>query len=143
MLIMKETRDGRTTPELEAVAREEGIDVALLAERVANGHVAIMKNSNNSHRPVGVGKGLRTKVNANLGTSSDASDIEEELLKVDAASALRGTLRKFEERFAYIERHAAEQGRSLDDMTLREMDDLWEQAKHDAGCAGLVRDATR
>jgi len=54
-------------------------------------------------------------------------------LKVDAASALRGTLRKFAERFAYIERHAAEQGRSLDDMTLREMDDLWDQAKHDAG----------
>jgi len=85
MLVMKEARDGRTTPELEAVARDEGIDIALLAEQVASGRVAIMKSSRNSHRPVGVGEGLRTKVNANLGTSSDASDIEDELLKVDAA----------------------------------------------------------
>ena len=48
---------------------------------------------------------------------------------VDAESALRRTNRKFKERFGFIELHAREQGVSLSDMTLEQMDALWEQAK--------------
>jgi tetrapyrrole methylase family protein / MazG family protein len=49
--------------------------------------------------------------------------------KIDAESALRETNLKFKRRFAYVEQGAKKQGRSLSDMTLEEMDVLWEQAK--------------
>ena len=49
--------------------------------------------------------------------------------KVDAESALRGTNLKFKNRFAFVEKGAKEQGRSLSDMLLEEMDALWDEAK--------------
>jgi tetrapyrrole methylase family protein/MazG family protein len=49
--------------------------------------------------------------------------------KVDAESALRGTNVKFKRRFAYVEQGAKKQGRSLSDMSLEEMDALWNEAK--------------
>ncbi|MBI5353778.1 MAG: nucleoside triphosphate pyrophosphohydrolase [Chloroflexi bacterium] len=49
--------------------------------------------------------------------------------KVDAESALRGTNIKFKKRFAYVEQGAKKQGRNLSDMTLEEMDALWNEAK--------------
>ncbi len=49
--------------------------------------------------------------------------------KIDAESALRETNQKFKQRFAYVEQGAKMQGRSLSDMTLEEMDVLWEKAK--------------
>jgi tetrapyrrole methylase family protein/MazG family protein len=49
--------------------------------------------------------------------------------KVDAESALRGTNLKFKKRFGFVEQGAKGQGRSLSDMTLEEMDTLWEEAK--------------
>lgn len=49
--------------------------------------------------------------------------------KVDAESALRGTNLKFKKRFGYVEQGAKKQGRNLSDMTLEEMDSLWNDAK--------------
>lgn len=49
--------------------------------------------------------------------------------KIDAESALRETNLKFKRRFAYVERGAKQQGRSLSDLTLEEMDALWDEAK--------------
>lgn len=49
--------------------------------------------------------------------------------KVDAESALRGTNLKFKKRFGYVEAGAKSTGRSLSDMTLEEMDALWNEAK--------------
>lgn len=49
--------------------------------------------------------------------------------KVDAESALRGTNLKFKKRFGYVEQGAKKQGRNLSDMTLEEMDALWNEAK--------------
>jgi tetrapyrrole methylase family protein / MazG family protein len=49
--------------------------------------------------------------------------------KVDAESALRGTNLKFKKRFAFVEQGAKGQGRNLSDMTLKEMDALWDEAK--------------
>lgn len=49
---------------------------------------------------------------------------------VNPEDALRKTISKFISRFRYIEIKAAETGRSLSDMTLEEMDVLWEEAKH-------------
>ncbi|NLD72444.1 MAG: nucleoside triphosphate pyrophosphohydrolase [Chloroflexi bacterium] len=48
---------------------------------------------------------------------------------LDPESILRETVERFGRRFAVIERHAAESGHNLEDMTLDEMDLLWEQAK--------------
>jgi tetrapyrrole methylase family protein/MazG family protein len=48
---------------------------------------------------------------------------------VNPEDALRGTIRKFDQRFRHIEAAAARQGRKLSDMTLAEMDVFWEQAK--------------
>lgn len=49
---------------------------------------------------------------------------------VNPEDALRKTISKFISRFRYIEMKAAEAGRSLSDMTLQEMDNLWEEAKY-------------
>jgi uncharacterized protein YabN with tetrapyrrole methylase and pyrophosphatase domain len=48
---------------------------------------------------------------------------------VDAESALREANARFRERFAYIESAARAQGRSLDQLTLDEMEQLWQQGK--------------
>lgn len=50
-------------------------------------------------------------------------------LGVSSETALLGTIHKFRTRFAYIEQHAELQGKSIDDMSLEEMDQLWEAAK--------------
>lgn len=51
-------------------------------------------------------------------------------LDLNADDALARTNTKFKTRFEYIERKARESGRNLSDMTLREMDLFWEEAKH-------------
>ena len=50
-------------------------------------------------------------------------------LDIDPEEALNGTSSKFIDRFDYVERKAARSGRRLEDMSLAEMDELWEQAK--------------
>jgi ATP diphosphatase len=49
--------------------------------------------------------------------------------KVDPEMALRGTNAKFERRFGYIERALTAQGRSLQEASLDQMDELWNEAK--------------
>lgn len=54
------------------------------------------------------------------------------LYDLNPDTALERTNRKFRKRFEYLEQHTIKQGRSLKDMTLEEMDALWEAAKeHD------------
>ena len=68
---------------LTKVAAAEGIPVETLAGLVARGLVVIPFNPNHSPaRPAGIGKGLRTKVNVNLGTSRDFPLLADELRKV-------------------------------------------------------------
>ncbi len=49
--------------------------------------------------------------------------------KVDAESALRGTSKRFKKRFAYVEQGAKKQGRKLSEMSIDEMEALWQEAK--------------
>jgi len=49
--------------------------------------------------------------------------------KVDAESVLRGTNAKFKKRFAYVEQGAKGQGRNLSELSLEEMESLWQEAK--------------
>jgi len=66
---MQEARKGRITDEMKAVAENEGISVQQIIKGLANGRIVIPKNVNGRSRPMGVGKGLKTKINANLGSS--------------------------------------------------------------------------
>ncbi len=79
-------RQGKITEAMEIVAKQEKMDVNLIRERVAEGTITICANVNHTSLiPRGVGKGLSTKVNANIGTSSAYPDIEPELIKLQAA----------------------------------------------------------
>lgn len=69
---------------VDEVAARERIGAGLLAARVDEGSVVIL-GGNGRSRPVGIGEGLRTKVNANLGTSPDSPCLETELAKLEAA----------------------------------------------------------
>ncbi len=83
---IQEAKKGNITPEAESVAREEGLSAEEVAAGVAEGTIVILKNDRRASRKVfGVGKGLRTKNNANIGTSRDACDVEYELQKLDVA----------------------------------------------------------
>jgi phosphomethylpyrimidine synthase len=86
MTQLAKARAGITTPEMARVAEKEGVDARWLMERIAEGRVVIPANPNHKRLvPCGIGEGLLIKVNANIGTSSDRSDLDEELAKVDAA----------------------------------------------------------
>lgn len=64
------------------------MDINVLKERVANGTIAICANINHKNlHPYGVGEGLCTKVNANIGTSSAFPDPEPEIEKLNIAIA--------------------------------------------------------
>ena len=77
---------GEITPEMEKVARKEGLSPEKVREEVAAGRMVIPANP--SHRgmePIGIGMACRTKVNANIGNSSLCSGIEEEIAKMRRA----------------------------------------------------------
>ncbi len=83
---MEAARQGIITPEMETVAAKEKIDVNVLRERVAKGTVCIPANVNHkSLSAEGIGEGLCTKINVNLGVSGDAHDYTEEWKKVETA----------------------------------------------------------
>ncbi len=83
---MEAAKKGIITPEMEIVAKKEYMDVEVLREKVASGVVAIPCNVNHkSISPEGIGSGLRTKINVNLGISGDAKDYSVEMEKVDLA----------------------------------------------------------
>lgn len=87
---MDAARKGIVTKEMEMVAKEEYMDINILMERVANGSIAIPANKNHkSLSPKGVGQGLSTKINVNLGISKDCPDIEPELEKVKKAIEMK------------------------------------------------------
>lgn len=80
---LDQARRGLITREMEEVASSEHIDSRVIADGMAAGHIIIPRNKNHGAvAPLGIGKGLRTKINANIGTSKDQHDIEEELKKL-------------------------------------------------------------
>ncbi len=88
MSLVLDARAGRITPEMEKVAAEEKVDVELILAGLAEGTVVIPGNVNRKvPKPCGIGKGLRIKVNALIGTSSDRDDRQMELRKIAAAEA--------------------------------------------------------
>lgn len=76
-------RKGKISEEMKLCAEAEGVDAELIRQGVATGTVVIIRNSRHTNiKPLAVGRGLRTKVNANIGTSRDHADVASELEKV-------------------------------------------------------------
>ena len=88
MTQIEQARQGTVTPEMEAVARSEGLDPELVRDEVARGRMVIPANRVHLEmglRPIGIGIAARTKINANIGKSAISSDTECELEKLYAA----------------------------------------------------------
>ncbi|MCP3925361.1 MAG: phosphomethylpyrimidine synthase ThiC [Desulfobacterales bacterium] len=83
---MDAARKDIITKEMEIVALKEKMNVHQLKDLIAEGKVVIPANKNHKNLdPEGIGEGLRTKINVNLGISKDCHNIEKELEKVKAA----------------------------------------------------------
>ena len=78
---------GLTTPEMHTIAQAEALDVEIVRDRLAQGQIVVPHNRHRRANLVGIGRGLRTKVNASIGTSTDLVDIDEEIRKARVAEA--------------------------------------------------------
>lgn len=77
---------GKITEDLKIVAQKEHLSAAQICNDLAKGTLIIPKSSVKPHlSPMAIGKGTSTKININLGTSSDKAELEEELEKVRVA----------------------------------------------------------
>ncbi len=80
-------REGKISPQMTLVAEDEGVEAELIRRGVAEGTIVIPANIRHENLvPCGIGKGLKTKVNANIGTSSDFGDMDTELEKLKVAA---------------------------------------------------------
>ncbi len=80
--LIEQVRGGRVPEAVTLLATTEGIDEVLLCNRISGGSVVIMQRG---ERLVGIGKGLSTKVNCNIGTSTSRSRVEDEVEKARIA----------------------------------------------------------
>jgi phosphomethylpyrimidine synthase len=71
--------------DLRYIARSEGISIKQLKQGIAGGKIVSLRNSRHKIKPLAIGKGTRTKVNANIGTSPDLSSVKNELEKLRVA----------------------------------------------------------
>ena len=75
-------RQGMITKEMETAARDEGVPAEYIRQGVAEGTIVIPANIyHKSLHPYAIGKGLRTKMNVNLGISEDVCNYETEQVK--------------------------------------------------------------
>jgi phosphomethylpyrimidine synthase len=89
MTQLEAARSGRITKEMQQVALTEGISPEGLRASIANGSAIIPANVNHVNlKAVGIGLGLRTKVNANIGTSPDCPglDLNRDKLRIALAA---------------------------------------------------------
>ena len=86
--LLDRARRGEVTPEMVAAGRAENVEPEFIREGVAHGTIVVTRNRVRQNvEPLAIGAGLRTKVNANLGTSKDRADLEFELEKLRVAEA--------------------------------------------------------
>ncbi|MEK7689371.1 MAG: phosphomethylpyrimidine synthase ThiC [Deltaproteobacteria bacterium] len=86
MTQLEQARKGIITNEMKQAALKEGVEPGYIRSSIMDGTVIITKNKKRkSIEPLAIGKGLRTKINANIGTSQDRANLEEELKKLHAA----------------------------------------------------------
>jgi phosphomethylpyrimidine synthase len=86
MTQLEKARQGTITEEMRICAGEESVEPEYIRQGIAEGTVVIVRNINHfSIKPLAIGKGLRTKINANIGTSKDHNDLQLELEKLKIA----------------------------------------------------------
>ena len=85
MSLVLDAKKGIITEEIREVARQEELDPEFVRRGVAGGHIVIPVSPYRDVRLCGIGEGLRTKVNASIGTSSDLVDIDVEVEKARQA----------------------------------------------------------
>ena len=75
---MHRAREGEATPEIKRVEEREGLDPEFLRREVAEGRASVPANVRHLAQrldPIGIGIGLRCKINANIGNSTVTSDV--------------------------------------------------------------------
>jgi phosphomethylpyrimidine synthase len=86
MTQLEMAREGKISPQMKLVAEREGVEAEVIRQRVAEGTIVIPANIKHQNLvPGGIGQGLKTKVNANIGTSSDFGDTGTEMEKLRVA----------------------------------------------------------
>ena len=76
-------RKGIITDEVKQVALDEGVGPEKLSQDIAAGFSVISRNAFHDIKPLGIGRGLKTKINANIGTSRDKISLDDEMEKLD------------------------------------------------------------
>jgi phosphomethylpyrimidine synthase len=82
MTRIESARAGQVTDEVLTAAKREGVDPQRLSEDIAEGLAVITRNTGRDIPPLAIGRGLSTKINANIGTSRDKVSFEEEQEKL-------------------------------------------------------------
>ena len=83
---MRTARNGHTTKDMEIVAKNEQVDVEFIRRGIESGRIIIPKsNRRDLDTPIGIGKGLLVKINANVGSSKTVCDIDAEVEKAKIA----------------------------------------------------------
>jgi phosphomethylpyrimidine synthase len=80
--LVDQAKNGTVTPRMKRVAKAEGMEPQVLCRRIAEGSTVIMQRGN---RLTGIGRGLSTKINVNLGTSTGKVSLQDEILKARIA----------------------------------------------------------
>ena len=87
MTLIDRAKQGIISDEMMTVASDEGVTPEFICRGIANGQIVIPISPYRETKPIGIGKGLRTKVNASVGTSSDILDVDLEVEKTKVAEA--------------------------------------------------------
>ncbi|MEI7826609.1 MAG: phosphomethylpyrimidine synthase ThiC [Euryarchaeota archaeon] len=87
MTLIDRAKQGIITNEMKTVASDEGVTPEFICRGIANGQIVIPISPYRETKPIGIGKGLKTKVNASVGTSSDIEDVDLEVEKTKVAEA--------------------------------------------------------
>jgi phosphomethylpyrimidine synthase len=82
---LQSAQQGRITPEMAYVAEQEELTPEEVRDLIKAGHLVIPKNINHDFAPRAIGRRTKTKVNANIGISSDHGSLDEELKKLKVA----------------------------------------------------------
>jgi len=86
MTQLEAAKTNLVTDEMKYVANSENIDESFILNKIKEGKLVIPANINHKNlKPKGIGEGLTTKVNVNLGSSKDKEDFEFELKKLEVA----------------------------------------------------------
>ena len=79
---------GEISEEMQLCAQQEGIAPEDIRRGVADGTIVVVRNKKHTNvMPIAIGKGVKTKINVNIGTSKDVNDLEMEIRKIDCAVA--------------------------------------------------------